>query len=73
MLLDGVAGSRIEDEIVIKEEPLALPLLDQSEDPYLNDGQSVLHSSSTLFASEDLDNTVHKWLEICEANPLPLA
>jgi hypothetical protein len=64
-------------DLIVKNEPPGsttsvgdaiadLPLLDQSEDPYLNDGSDPL--SSVLFGSDELDSTVHKWMEACESN-----
>ena len=67
----GLVDSKPTDDLIVKEEPpISLPLLDQSEDPYLNDGSDPL--SSVLFGSDELDSTVHKWMEACETNLLPL-
>ena len=56
LLLDMIDRRKSEDK-----EPLALPLLDQSDDPYLN------HQGDTLpFVTEELDDTVQKWMEACD-------
>ena len=47
--------------------PLTLPLLDQSDDPYLNEGDESLS-----FVTDELDETVQKWMETCEGNFLPI-
>ena len=70
IMLMGLVDSKTTDDLIIKQEPISLPLLDQSEDPYLNDGSDPL--SSVLFGSDELDNTVNKWMEACESNLLPL-
>jgi len=65
IMLLGVVKS--EDCSSLLREDSSLPLLlDQSEDPYLNEGGL----SSALFASDELDSTVLKWMEACEANLL---
>ena len=46
---------------------LTLPLLDQSDDPYLNEGDESLS-----FVTDELDETVQKWMETCEGNFLPI-
>lgn len=49
---------------------LVNPLLDQSEDPCLNEGNNSCISKTSLFATItdlDLDNSVNKWLEICDS------
>ena len=42
--------------------PLTLPLLDQSDDPCLNEGDPL------SFVTDELDETVQKWMETCEGN-----
>ena len=46
--------------------PLTLPLLDQSDDPCLNEGDSL------SFVTDELDETVQKWMETCDGNFLPI-
>ena len=83
IMLMGLMESKTpsDADLIVKNEPPGsttsvgdaiadLPLLDQSEDPYLNDGSDPL--SSVLFGSDELDSTVHKWMEACESNLLPL-
>ena len=63
------------DDIVIKEE-LPGGLLDQSEDPCLNDTLKHPHTGGltldtmihhhSIFAGGDEFDSVHKWLEICD-------
>ena len=49
------------------DSPLTLPLLDQSDDPCLNEGDSL------SFVTDELDETVQKWMETCELpNFLPI-
>ena len=43
--------------------PLTLPLLDQSDDPYLNEGDESLP-----LVTDELDETVQKWMETCEGS-----
>ena len=43
--------------------PLTLPLLDQSDDPYLNEGDESLP-----LVSDELDETVQKWMETCDGS-----
>ena len=83
-LMESTKTPSSDADLIVKDEPPGsttstcvmgdaiadLPLLDQSEDPYLNDGSDPL--SSVLFGSDELDSTVHKWMEACESNLLPL-
>jgi hypothetical protein len=52
----------------VNNDQISLPLLDQSDDPYLNEGQDEALS----FVTEDLDETVQKWMETCEGSLLHL-
>ncbi len=67
-----------DDDIIVKDEPLdsnGNPLLYadpraamRGDDPYMNDVGSGMERTS-LFnpdSADDLDTSVHKWLDICE-------
>merc|ERR1712073_119016 len=41
----------------LTDSPLTLPLLDQSDDPCLNEGDPL------SFVTDELDETVQKWME----------
>lgn len=65
MLLEMMEAKKPGDEA--KEGfggPLTLPLLDQSDDPYLNEGGEPLS-----FVTDELDETVQKWMESCDVFP----
>lgn len=73
MLLEMLDTKKGEDLVMhpMTAATLSFPLLDQSDDPYLNEGDESLS-----FVSEELDETVQKWMENCnsttEANFLPI-
>lgn len=65
--LSEVADTRdLPGKSALSDSPLTLPLLDQSDDPCLNEGDSL------SFVTDELDETVQKWMETCEGNFLPI-
>ena len=59
-LLDNIIDRRKSQE----KDELSLPaLLDQSDDPYLNNQDN--NDSLPFTVTEELDNTVQKWMEAC--------
>ena len=74
-LLEMMDPKRLVSEAVgennnhLDSSSIDLPLLDQSDDPYLNEGDGC----SLSFVTDELDETVQKWMETCEAgNFLPI-
>ena len=65
--LSEVADTRdLPGKSALSDSPLTPPLLDQSDDPCLNEGDSL------SFVTDELDETVQKWMETCEGNFLPI-
>ena len=63
----AVTAAAVDTKEMVCKPALTLPLLDQSDDPYLNEGDESLS-----FVTDELDETVQKWMETCEGNFLPI-